>query len=98
MILGNSEAIALSVAEGIGVAFLSRLVVDAPVTRGELVHIEIENFKVFQEVWMGRNIHQPATQAQAAFWNFVHEPGNSLVAELLPNSISQEKVRSPLSS
>jgi len=98
MVLGNSEAIALSVAEGIGVGFLARLVVDAPVTRGELVHIEIENFKVFQEVWMGRNIHRPATQAQSAFWNFVHEPGNSLVAELLPNSNSQEKARSHRSS
>lgn len=94
MILGNSEAIALTVAEGIGVAFLSRLVVDAPVTRGELVRIEIEDFEVYQEIWIGRNIHHPATQAQAAFWNFVHDPDNILVEELLPKPKAPEKIPS----
>jgi DNA-binding transcriptional LysR family regulator len=92
MILGNSEAIALAVAEGIGVAFLSRLVVEAPVSRGELVRIGVEGFEVSQEIWIGRNIHQPATQAQAAFWNFVHDPDNNLVSELLPEPKSLEKV------
>jgi DNA-binding transcriptional LysR family regulator len=92
MILGNSEAIALAVAEGIGVAFLSRLVVEAPVERGELVRIDVEGFDVSQEIWIGRNIHQPATQAQAAFWTFVHDPENLLVAELLPNENVKEGI------
>ena len=85
MVLGNSEAIALAVAEGIGVSFLSRLVVKAAIERSELIQVYLKGLELSQEIWIGRNIHQPATQAQAAFWDFVHDPENILVAELLPD-------------
>jgi hypothetical protein len=35
-----------------------------------------------QEVWLGRNLHQPATQAQGAFWEFVCDPGNEILVDL----------------
>jgi len=83
MVLGNSEAISLAVQEGIGVSFLSRLVVRAPASRGELVAVEIEGLHLAQEIWIGRNLHQAATRAQAAFWSFVHDPNNQLAHSLV---------------
>lgn len=86
MVLGNSEAISLAVQEGIGAAFLSKLVVSSPLGRGDLWKVDIPALKLSQEIWLGRNIHQAATQAQAAFWEFVHDPGNELVISLVNHS------------
>ncbi|NIM93962.1 MAG: LysR family transcriptional regulator [Anaerolineales bacterium] len=86
MILENSEAIGLAVAEGIGVSFLSRLVVEALIKRGELMRVRVKGLELLQEIWIGRNLNQAATQAQIAFWEFVHDPNNELVLELLPEN------------
>jgi len=86
MVIGNSEAISLAVQEGIGVAFLSHLVVTSPLARGDLKLVRIPKLKLSQEIWIGRNIHQTATQAQAAFWEFIHEPDNELVNSLVNHS------------
>ncbi len=86
MVIGNSEAISLAVQEGIGVAFLSHLVVSSPLARGELKLVRIPKLKLSQEIWIGRNIHRAATQAQTAFWEFIHESDNELVNSLVNQS------------
>ena len=86
MVIGNSEAISLAVQEGIGVAFLSHLVVSSPLARGELKLVRIPKLKLSQEIWIGRNIHRAATQAPTAFWEFIHESDNELVNSLVNQS------------
>jgi len=68
--LGSSEAIALSVQEGIGVAFVSQTVVTRLV-QGRVAPIEVRGLSTSQEIYIGRHTRRPATAAQAAFWEFV---------------------------
>jgi len=70
--LGNSEAIALGVQEGIGVAFVTQSVVDYLVS-GRVAPIRIKGLEMRQDIFIGRHIHQPATVAQTAFWEFIQE-------------------------
>jgi DNA-binding transcriptional LysR family regulator len=70
LVLGNSEAIALAVQEGIGVGFVSRVVVER-LGQGRIVPIEIRGVDIYREISIGRYIGQPGTKAQEAFWNFI---------------------------
>jgi DNA-binding transcriptional LysR family regulator len=80
--LGNSEAIALAVQEGVGVGFVSQCVVARLVNEGVKV-VSIEGVRMRQDVYIGRHSRQPATVAQAAFWEFATDPHSPLVDELL---------------
>jgi DNA-binding transcriptional LysR family regulator len=93
MVLGNSEAISLAVQKGIGVAFLSQLVVEAPLERNELVEVDIRGLELSQEIWIGRYRHQTGSLAQSAFWKFVHDPDNPLVRELVPQTPEQIEMK-----
>jgi DNA-binding transcriptional LysR family regulator len=65
--LGNSEAIALTVEEELGVAFVSRFVARRLV--GERVAtVRVRGLTVEREIYFGRHTRRPATVAQAAFW------------------------------
>jgi DNA-binding transcriptional LysR family regulator len=68
--LGNAEAIALAVQEGIGVGFLSQMVVDR-LSRGKVAEVRIRGIDICRQIYIGRNSRRPATNAQAAFWNFL---------------------------
>lgn len=70
--LGNSEAIALAVQEGIGVGFVTQSVVDYLVS-GRVTPIKIKGLEMQQDIYIGRHINQPATVAQTAFWEFIQE-------------------------
>jgi DNA-binding transcriptional LysR family regulator len=78
--LGNSEAIALAVQEGIGVAFVTQSVVDYLVS-GRVVPVKVNGLQMQQDIYIGRSRRHPATVAQTAFWNFVNDPRNAVVAE-----------------
>ncbi len=82
MTLGTSSSIAMAVSEGVGVAFLTKLAVEDRLERGELAEVQVKGLMMAQEVWLGRYLHQPATQAQGAFWDFVCDPGNEILADL----------------
>ena len=82
MTLGTSSSIAMAVAEGVGVAFLTKLAVEGRLERGELAQVQVKGLMMVQEVWLGRNLHQPTTQAQGAFWEFVCDPGNEILVDL----------------
>jgi DNA-binding transcriptional LysR family regulator len=74
--LGNAEAIALAVQEGIGVGFVSEMVVDR-LCRETVAEIKIKGLIVQRSIYIGRNHRRPATAAQTAFWSFL----NSLINE-----------------
>jgi DNA-binding transcriptional LysR family regulator len=77
--LGNSEAIALAVQEGIGVAFVTQSVVDYLVS-GRVVPVKVNGLQMQQDIYIGRSRRHPATVAQTAFWNFVNDARNPVLA------------------
>ncbi len=70
MTLGNSEAIALSVQEGLGVGFISKIVV-TKLGKGRVAPVNIRGVQINREIYIGRNTNQPATVAQNTFWEFI---------------------------
>jgi LysR family transcriptional regulator, transcriptional activator of the cysJI operon len=76
--VGNSEAIALAVQEGIGVAFVSQLVVERLVP-SKVAVVKVHDLSLRQDIYMGRNRRHPASVAQTAFWEFVRDPHNSFL-------------------
>ncbi len=79
--LGNSEAIALAVEEGLGVGFVSQIVVSRLVS-GRVAAIEVHGLELQQDVYIGRNTSLPGTTAQNAFWAYVVDPDSPLLIEL----------------
>ena len=75
LVLGNSEAIALAVQEGLGVGFVSRIVVDRLVME-QVAIVPIEGVRFGRQICFGRYTGQPATNAQEAFWHFVNDNPN----------------------
>jgi len=72
LVLGNSEAIALSVAEGLGVGFVSSMVVSR-LSQGRVAPITINGLEICRDIQIGHQTRRPATAAQTAFWSFVLE-------------------------
>lgn len=70
MTLGSPEAIALSVQEGLGVGFVSGVVIEKLVP-DRVQPISIEGLSILLDVFLGRNPNRPPTAAQRAFWDFV---------------------------
>lgn len=68
--LGNSEAIAIAVQEGIGVGFVSSMVYTRLVENRVAV-VKIRGMDIKREIFIGRNTRVPASAAQAAFWEFI---------------------------
>lgn len=73
--LGNSEAIALAVEEGLGVGFVSQIVVTRLVSH-QVAVIPVRGLEMQQDIYIGRNFSLPGTTAQNAFWDFVTDPEN----------------------
>jgi DNA-binding transcriptional LysR family regulator len=72
--LGNAEAIALAVQEGIGAGFISKMVVDR-LCNGKVAEVRVRGLNICREIYIGHNIRRPATTAQTAFWEFVNRKG-----------------------
>jgi len=75
--LGNAEAIALAVQEGIGVGFVSQVVVER-LCSGKVAEVRIRGMDICREISVGRNSRRPATNAQTAFWKFLTTQYNYL--------------------
>ncbi len=65
--LGNSEAIAFAVQEGVGVGFVSMLVARRIVC-DQVAAVKIEGLELAQDIYLGQHRRKPATSAQVAFW------------------------------
>jgi DNA-binding transcriptional LysR family regulator len=89
--LGNAEAIALAVEEGLGVGFVSRIVVRRLVN-GRVATIRVRDLDMHQEVYIGRNTALPGTTAQNAFWDFVTNPDNPVMHQLVEHGFSHESI------
>ncbi len=67
MTLGNSEAIALAVQEGLGVGFVSHMIATR-IPKGGVKIVPIEGVEICRDIYIGRQTVHPATAAQTAFW------------------------------
>jgi DNA-binding transcriptional LysR family regulator len=76
--LGNSEAIPLAVQEGIGVGFVSQLLVERLVP-GKVAAVSVNELSLRQDIYIARRRRRPATVAQTAFWDFVRDPNNAFL-------------------
>ena len=70
LVLGSSEAIALSVQEGIGVGFVSRIVV-TKLVEGRVTPVRIKGLEIEREIYIGSHTRRPSTMAQRSFWDFL---------------------------
>lgn len=74
MELGNSEAISMAVEEGIGVAFVSRVVARRGIELGRIKEVRVAGISLQREIFIASSNRHPATRAQTEFWNFVTQP------------------------
>jgi DNA-binding transcriptional LysR family regulator len=70
LVLGNAEAIALAVQEGIGVGFVSNVVIDK-LGQNRIVPIKVKGIEIYREISIGRHIGSSVTKAQEVFWRFI---------------------------
>jgi DNA-binding transcriptional LysR family regulator len=70
MEMGTSEAIALAVQQGLGVGFISNMIV-RKICRDNVSIVKIRDLEILQNIYFGRQTVQPASSAEAAFWNFI---------------------------
>lgn len=85
--LGNSEAIALAVQEGLGVGFVSKFVANRLVREG--VHaVAVRGLDLHQDIYIGQNTRNHATKAQQAFWEFVTDPANPVLRQLAEEGVT----------
>ena len=93
--LGNSEAIVLAVQEGLGVGFISEMVVDR-LGEGRVARVKIHGLDIRRDIYIGRHSSRPATVAQTAFWDFIHSEDNPIFCEesnMLPTSVASGKLK-----
>lgn len=79
--LGSSEAIAMAVEEGLGVAFVSRIVAQR-IAGARAATVGVRGLTITREIHFGRHTRRPVTGAQAAFWQHFWDHATSLAGEL----------------
>jgi DNA-binding transcriptional LysR family regulator len=70
MEMGTSEAIALAVQQGLGVGFISNMIVQK-ICRENVNIVKIRDLEILQNIYFGRQTVHPATSAEVTFWNFI---------------------------
>jgi DNA-binding transcriptional LysR family regulator len=79
--LGNSEAIAFAVQEGIGVGFVSMLVAQM-IVKDQVAIVEVDDLALSQDIYIGQHRRLPATPAQVAFWKMTTEPRSEALLKI----------------
>jgi DNA-binding transcriptional LysR family regulator len=89
--LGNAEAIAMAVQEGLGVGFVSEIVVSR-LMHGCLKVVNVNGLSehLQHDIYLGRNMLRPATIAQTAFWEFVTNPFNRIPEQIAHEILAAE--------
>lgn len=77
MEMGTSEAIALAVQQGLGVGFISNMIV-RKICRDNLHIVKVHGLDIVQNIYFGRQTVQPASSAEVAFWNFIRDLDTSI--------------------
>jgi DNA-binding transcriptional LysR family regulator len=70
MEMGTSEAIALAVQQGLGVGFISKMILQK-ICQDNVRSVKVRGLEIIQNIYFGRQKVQPASSAQVAFWNFI---------------------------
>jgi len=70
--LGNSEAIAYAILEGVGVGFVSNMIYERLLV-GRVAQVRVTGLEVNQDVTIMQSRRQLASTAQLAFWQYVHD-------------------------
>lgn len=83
--LGNSEAIAIAVQQGLGVGFISRMVIQH-ILPGSVSIIKVKGLELRQDIYICQHRLHPMLRVQAAFWDFAIHPDNPILTNLTPNS------------
>ena len=76
MEIGNTEAISMAVAEGIGAAFISRAAARRGIELGRLKEVRVSGLSLHRKIFIAYSRRYPAPRAQTRFWNFTQEPEN----------------------
>lgn len=85
LVLGNPEAVALAVQEGLGVGFVSSIVVTKLIHEGVAV-VDVRGLTLERDIYISRHAARPPSTAQAAFWDFVRSEAEDDIAEFLTAS------------
>ncbi len=80
--LGNTEAIEMSVEEGIGIAFVSRMAAQRGILLGKVVEVPVEGMTLKRNIYMLQHNRRAATPLQQAFWDFAFAPENEALRKL----------------
>jgi DNA-binding transcriptional LysR family regulator len=80
--LGNSEAVSMAVEEGMGAAFVSRMVARRGIELGKIKEVRVDGLSFQREIYIAHSHRHPATQSQTEFWNFIQEPENEQLLKL----------------
>jgi len=89
--LGNAEAIGMAVQEGLGVGFVSEIVVSRLVHGGvEIIAVNGLSEHLEHDIYLGRNTMQSSTIAQTAFWDLVTNPYNRIPEQIADELLYQE--------
>ena len=79
--VGNSEAIGISVARGIGIGFVSRSVL-THMLAGKVAPVKVKKFSLEQDIYICRNRLRSASPVEAAFWEYVTQTDLPILREL----------------
>lgn len=90
MEVGNAEAIAMAVEEGIGLAFVSELVAARGLALGHIRQIEVAGLDLRRTIYLVRNTQAMFTRAHTAFWNFLQQR-RAGVADLLARKVAHHR-------
>ncbi|GAB4445839.1 MAG: selenium metabolism-associated LysR family transcriptional regulator [Anaerolineales bacterium] len=90
MELGSTEAVAMSVERGVGIAFVSEMVAARGLALGRLKKVEVDGMDLRRKIYMARHIGFPFTRAQSLFWDFVKSQYEKINNELWNNLVNFE--------
>jgi len=77
MEMGTSEAIALAVQQGLGVGFISKMILQK-ICQDNVRSVKVRGLEIIQNIYFGRQKVHPASSAQVAFWNFICDLDTSI--------------------
>lgn len=83
--LGDAEAVEMAVERGIGITFISEVMVARSLALGRVRQVEVEGFDLAQQIYLLRRKAEAFTRAEIRFWEFVQQQREQLAAELLQN-------------
>ena len=88
MEMGTSEALALAVEQGLGIGFVSKMIVEK-ICPGRVALVKVRGLKILQPIYLGRQTTYPATSGQAAFWEFIREAGEEIFDAVRDQSLKE---------